>query len=111
MQRIDSRHNGHGLMQASARVNRVFQGQVGLVVDYPGQENGKGRCAHSQDFALAVPVAFFHAVSCGAPDHLARDGIGWCDRYLRPRRHGEECERLWRGARIIGRLAFLLRCA
>ena len=65
---IDKPMHGHGLMQAIARVNRVFKDKPGgLVVDYLGlahelkqalatytESGGKGRTALDQDEAVAV---------------------------------------------------------
>ena len=65
---VDKPMRGHGLMQAIARVNRVFKDKPGgLVVDYLGladqlksalatytESGGKGRTALDQDEALAV---------------------------------------------------------
>jgi type I restriction enzyme R subunit len=65
---IDKPMRGHGLMQAIARVNRVFKDKPGgLVVDYLGlaqelkqalatytESGGKGRTALNQDEAVAV---------------------------------------------------------
>ena len=65
---VDKPMRGHGLMQAIARVNRVFRDKPGgLVVDYLGlayelkqalsiytQSGGKGRTAINQDEAVAV---------------------------------------------------------
>ena len=65
---VDKPMRGHGLMQAIARVNRVFKDKPGgLVVDYLGlaqdlkqalatytESGGKGRTALNQDEAVAV---------------------------------------------------------
>ena len=65
---VDKPMRGHGLMQAIARVNRVFRDKPGgLVVDYLGlaqdlkqalatytESGGKGRTALNQDEAVAV---------------------------------------------------------
>src|SRR5262245_57255244 len=65
---VDKPMRGHGLMQAIARVNRVFRDKPGgLVVDYLGlayelkqalfiytQSGGKGRTAINQDEAVAI---------------------------------------------------------
>ena len=65
---VDKPMRGHGLMQAIARVNRVFKDKPGgLVVDYLGladqlrhalatytQSGGRGEAAHSQEEAVAV---------------------------------------------------------
>ena len=65
---VDKPMRGHGLMQAIARVNRVFKDKPGgLVVDYLGlaqdlkralaaytESGGKGRTALDQDEAVAV---------------------------------------------------------
>ena len=65
---VDKPMRGHGLMQAVARVNRVFRDKPGgLVVDYLGlaqdlkqalaaytESGGKGRTALDQDEAVAV---------------------------------------------------------
>ncbi len=65
---IDKPMRGHGLMQAIARVNRVFKDKPGgLVVDYLGlaqelkqalatytESGGTGRTALDQDEAVAV---------------------------------------------------------
>jgi type I restriction enzyme R subunit len=68
---------GHGLMQAIARVNRVYKDkQGGLIVDYLGvaqelktalsiytQSGGKGKPAFDQSEAIAVMVEKFEVVS------------------------------------------------
>ena len=65
---VDKPMRGHGLMQAIARVNRVFKDKPGgLVVDYLGlaselkraldsytESGGKGRTVHDQDAAVSV---------------------------------------------------------
>ena len=65
---VDKPMRGHGLMQAIARVNRVFKDKPGgLVVDYLGlapelkraldsytESGGQGRTAHNQDEAVSV---------------------------------------------------------
>ena len=75
---VDKPMRGHGLMQAIARVNRVFKDKPGgLVVDYLGLANelkqalatytesgGKGRTAVDQDEAVALMVEK-HEVCCG----------------------------------------------
>ncbi|TGK23114.1 type I restriction endonuclease subunit R [Leptospira stimsonii] len=75
---IDKPMNGHGLMQAIARVNRVFKDKAGgLVVDYIGiadslksalalytQSGGKGSTAIDQEEAVAVMLEKYEVV-CG----------------------------------------------
>ena len=75
---VDKPMRGHGLMQAIARVNRVFKDKPGgLVVDYLGLANelkqalatytesgGHGRTAVDQDEAVALMVEK-HEVCCG----------------------------------------------
>ena len=75
---IDKPMRGHGLMQAIARVNRVFKDKPGgLVVDYLGlaqelkaalaiytESGGKGRTALDQGEAVAVMLEK-HEVCCG----------------------------------------------
>jgi type I restriction enzyme R subunit len=65
---IDKPMKGHGLMQAIARVNRVYKGKEGgLVVDYLGighelkmalkdysQNGGKGKPSYNQDVAITA---------------------------------------------------------
>ena len=74
---VDKPMRGHGLMQAIARVNRVFKDKPGgLVVDYPGlaqdlkqalatytESGGKGQTALDQDEAVAV-MQEKHEVCC-----------------------------------------------
>src|SRR3989475_8802000 len=75
---VDKPMRGHGLMQAIARVNRVFRDKPGgLVVDYLGlahelkaalasytQSGGTGRTALDQDEAVAVMLEKYE-VCCG----------------------------------------------
>jgi type I restriction enzyme R subunit len=75
---VDKPMRGHGLMQAIARVNRVFKDKPGgLVVDYPGlahklkralatytESGGTGRTALDQDEAVAVMLEKYE-VCCG----------------------------------------------
>jgi type I restriction enzyme R subunit len=75
---IDKPMRGHGLMQAIARVNRVFKDKPGgLVVDYLGlahelkaalatytESGGTGRTALDQDEAVALMLEKYE-VSCG----------------------------------------------
>ncbi len=75
---IDKPMRGHGLMQAIARVNRVFKDKPGgLVVDYLGlaqelkqalatytESGGTGRSALNQDEAVAVMLEKYE-VCCG----------------------------------------------
>jgi len=75
---VDKPMRGHGLMQAIARVNRVFEDKPGgLVVDYLGlapelkqalatytESGGTGRTALSQDEAVAV-MREKYEVCCG----------------------------------------------
>jgi type I restriction enzyme R subunit len=75
---LDKPMRGHGLMQAIARVNRVFKDKPGgLVVDYLGlahelkralatytDSGGKGRTALDQDEAVAVMLEKYE-VCCG----------------------------------------------
>jgi type I restriction enzyme R subunit len=74
---VDKPMRGHGLMQAIARVNRVFKDKPGgLVVDYLGlahelkhalatytESGGKGRTALDQDEAVALMIEK-HEVCC-----------------------------------------------
>ena len=74
---VDKPMRGHGLMQAIARVNRVFKDKPGgLVVDYLGlaqelkqalatytESGGRGRTALYQDEAVAVMLEK-HEVCC-----------------------------------------------
>ncbi|SMF63957.1 type I restriction enzyme, R subunit [Tistlia consotensis] len=74
---LDKPMRGHGLMQAIARVNRVFKDKPGgLVVDYLGlthelkqalatytESGGKGRTALNQDEAVALMLSK-HEVCC-----------------------------------------------
>ncbi len=82
---IDKPMRGHGLMQAIARVNRVFRDKPGgLVVDYLGlaqdlkeaavtytESGGKGKTAPDKEVAVAVMLekyevccALFHGFDC-----------------------------------------------
>ncbi|HDL85640.1 MAG TPA: type I restriction endonuclease subunit R, partial [Candidatus Acetothermia bacterium] len=75
---IDKPMRGHGLMQAIARVNRVFKDKPGgLIVDYLGlahelksalatytESGGKGRTAVNQEEAVAVMLEKYE-VCCG----------------------------------------------
>jgi type I restriction enzyme R subunit len=75
---VDKPMRGHGLMQAIARVNRVYKDKPGgLVVDYLGlahelkaalatytESGGTGRTALDQDEAVAVMIEK-HEVCCG----------------------------------------------
>jgi type I restriction enzyme R subunit len=75
---LDKPMRGHGLMQAIARVNRVFRDKPGgLVVDYLGlahelkaalatytESGGRGRTALNQEEAVAVMLEK-HDVCCG----------------------------------------------
>jgi type I restriction enzyme R subunit len=75
---VDKPMRGHGLMQAIARVNRVFKDKPGgLVVDYLGladqlkyalanytQSGGKGQTAIDQDVAVGAMLERYE-VSCG----------------------------------------------
>jgi len=75
---VDKPMRGHGLMQAIARVNRVFKDKPGgLVVDYLGlahelkralatytREGGTGRTTIDQDEAVAV-MQEKHEICCG----------------------------------------------
>ena len=102
---VDKPMRGHGLMQAIARVNRVFKDKPGgLVVDYLGladelrralstytESGGKGKTAIDQAEAVAVMLEKYE-VCCGmfhgfdwsrwADRHAQRSGWGFC----RPRR-------------------------
>ena len=74
---LDKPMRGHGLMQAIARVNRVFRDKPGgLVVDYLGiadqlklalatytESGGKGKTAIDQDEAVAVMLEKYEIVS------------------------------------------------
>jgi type I restriction enzyme R subunit len=82
---VDKPMRGHGLMQAIARVNRVFKDKPGgLVVDYLGlahelkaalatytESGGTGRTALDQDEAVAVMLEKYE-VCCGL-----FDGFDW----------------------------------
>ena len=82
---VDKPMRGHGLMQAIARVNRVFKDKPGgLVVDYLGlaqdlkkalatytESGGKGRTALKQEEAVAVMVEK-HEICCAL-----FDGFDW----------------------------------
>jgi type I restriction enzyme R subunit len=82
---IDKPMRGHGLMQAIARVNRVFKDKPGgLVVDYLGlaqelkqalatytESGGTGRTALDQDEAVAVMLEKYEV--CGGLFH----GFNW----------------------------------
>ena len=84
---VDKPMRGHGLMQAIARVNRVFKDKPGgLVVDYLGLANdlkqalatytesgGKGRTALDQDEAVAVMLEKYEV--CCALFH----GLDWSE--------------------------------
>src|SRR5690606_15513139 len=75
---VDKPMRGHGLMQAIARVNRVFKDKPGgLVVDYLGladdlkkalktytESGGTGRTAIDQDEAVAVMIEKYE-ICCG----------------------------------------------
>ncbi len=75
---VDKPMRGHGLMQAIARVNRVFKDKPGgLIVDYFGlaqelkdalatytESGGKGQTALDQEEAVAVMLAKYE-VCCG----------------------------------------------
>jgi type I restriction enzyme R subunit len=75
---VDKPMRGHGLMQAIARVNRVFKNKPGgLVVDYLGladqlkyalanytESGGKGQTAINQEVAVAVMLERYE-VCCG----------------------------------------------
>ena len=82
---VDKQMRGHGLMQAIARVNRVFKDKPGgLVVDYLGLANelkqalatytesgGKGRTAVHQDEAAALMQEKYE-VCCGLAGRAPR---------------------------------------
>ena len=84
---LDKPMRGHGLMQAIARVNRVFRDKPGgLVVDYLGlaqelkqalatytESGGTGRTALAQDEAVAVMLEKYE-VCCGFTASSARHG-------------------------------------
>ncbi len=84
---IDKPMRGHGLMQAIARVNRVFKDKPGgLVVDYLGlahelkhalatytESGGSGRTALDQDEAVAVMLEKYE-VCCGLFHGFDRSG-------------------------------------
>lgn len=86
---VDKPMRGHGLMQAIARVNRVFKDKPGgLVVDYLGlaqelkaalatytESGGTGRTALDQDEAVAVMLEKYE-VCCGLFDSITTpDGV------------------------------------
>jgi len=93
---IDKPMRGHGLMQAIARVNRVFKDKPGgLVVDYLGlaqelkqalatytESGGTGRTALDQDEAVAVMLEK-HEICCGlfgpfiGPNQQVQHGFDW----------------------------------
>ena len=84
---LDKPIRGHGLMQAIARVNRVFRDKPGgLVVDYLGlahelkaalatytESGGQGRTAIDQDEAVAVMLEKYE-VCCGIFHGFDRSG-------------------------------------
>ena len=84
---VDKPMRGHGLMQAIARVNRVFEDKPGgLVVDYLGlaqdlkkavaaytESGGKGRTALDQEEAVAVMLEK-HEVCCALFHGFDRSG-------------------------------------
>ena len=94
---VDKPMRGHGLMQAIARVNRVFKDKPGgLVVDYLGlapelkraldsytESGGRGRTVHDQDGAVSVMrekyevcKAIFHGFDWSAwPTASAQDRL------------------------------------
>ena len=92
---VDKPMRGHGLMQAIARVNRVFRDKPGgLVVDYLGlahelkaalatytESGGTGRTALDQDEAVAVMLEK-HEVCCGLLGPITTPGgvVGRLDR-------------------------------
>ena len=83
---VDKPMRGHGLMQAIARVNRVFKDKPGgLVVDYLGladqlkyalanytESGGKGQTAIDQEEAVAVMLERYE-VCCGIFDRFNWD--------------------------------------
>ena len=89
---VDKPMRGHGLMQAIARVNRVFKDKPGgLVVDYLGlahelkaalatytESGGTGRTALDQDEAVAKRDIDI-TLSAEAKDYIAE--IGWDPQY------------------------------
>ena len=88
---VDKPMRGHGLMQAIARVNRVFKDKPGgLVVDYLGladqlklalktytESGGKGETAIDQEEAVAVMLEKYEREGSPyyATSHLWDDGI------------------------------------
>ncbi len=86
---VDKPMRGHGLMQAIARVNRVFRDKPGgLVVDYLGlahelkaalatytESGGTGRTALDQDEAVALMLEK-HEVCCALFHRLRLDEVG-----------------------------------
>ena len=83
---VDKPMRGHGLMQAIARVNRVFKDKPGgLVVDYLGlaqdlkqalatytESGGTGQTALDQDEAVAVMLEKYEVVARCSTDYLLR---------------------------------------
>ena len=97
---VDKPMRGHGLMQAIARVNRVFRDKPGgLVVDYLGlahelkqalatytESGGTGRTALNQEDAVAVMLEKYE-ICCGL-----FHGFDWSKWTARvPRRNGSCC--------------------
>ena len=96
---VDKPMRGHGLMQAIARVNRVFKDKPGgLVVDYLGlaqdlrkalatysESGGTGRTALNQGEAVAVMLEK-HEVCCGLFPRLrlVEMDYRYCSRALEP---------------------------
>ena len=95
---VDKPMRGHGLMQAIARVNRVFKDKPGgLVVDYLGlahelkralatytESGGTGKTALDHSEAVAVMlekyevcVGLFHRLRLVQVDHRHAGGDGW----------------------------------
>ncbi len=103
---VDKPMRGHGLMQAIARVNRVFKDKPGgLVVDYLGladelkqalanytESGGTGKTAIDQEEAVAVMLekyeiccGLFHGFDRSDVDHWERRKNDW--RCCRPPRN------------------------
>jgi type I restriction enzyme R subunit len=96
---VDKPMQGHGLMQAIARVNRVFRDKPGgLVVDYLGladqlkkalhtytESGGQGETALDQEEAVALMLARYE-VCCGI-----FHGFDWGHGPRAPRRSASRC--------------------
>ena len=95
---VDKPMRGHGLMQAIARVNRVFKDKPGgLVVDYLGlaeelrdalavyaESGGEGEAALDQEQAVAVMTEKVRGVSRPVPRLRSVEVGRWSEERLRP---------------------------